>query len=123
MSTWETWKNNMLYLEKEIPDAQLMIIGEAPGKDEDEQGIPFIGRSGKLLTKILTSLGIDRKEIFITNSVKCRPPENRKPTTARKQNMQRYLAHQSNQHHSNQKSSALLDQQLLKLLLEKPVKM
>jgi DNA polymerase len=62
------------------PDAKLMIIGEAPGKDEDEQGIPFIGRSGKFLTKILTSLGIDRKELFITNSVKCRPPQNRKPT-------------------------------------------
>jgi uracil-DNA glycosylase len=62
------------------PDAQLMIIGEAPGKDEDEQGIPFVGRSGKFLTKILTSLGISRKEIFITNSVKCRPPQNRKPT-------------------------------------------
>lgn len=61
-------------------DAQLMIIGEAPGKDEDEQGRPFVGRSGKLLTKALTSLGIDRKEIFITNSVKCRPPQNRKPT-------------------------------------------
>lgn len=62
------------------PDAQLMIIGEAPGKDEDEQGVPFVGRSGKFLTKILTSLGIDRKELFITNSVKCRPPQNRKPT-------------------------------------------
>ena len=62
------------------PDAQLMIIGEAPGKDEDEQGFPFVGRSGKFLTKTLLSLGIDRKEIFITNSVKCRPPQNRKPT-------------------------------------------
>jgi len=63
------------------PDAKFMIIGEAPGKDEDEQGVPFVGRSGKFLTKILTSLGIDRKDIFITNSVKCRPPQNRKPTT------------------------------------------
>lgn len=62
------------------PNAQLMIIGEAPGKDEDEQGVPFVGRSGKFLTKILVSLGIDRKELFITNSVKCRPPQNRKPT-------------------------------------------
>ena len=62
------------------PDAQFMIIGEAPGQKEDEQGRPFIGRSGKLLTNILTSLGIDRKEIFITNIVKCRPPQNRKPT-------------------------------------------
>jgi uracil-DNA glycosylase family 4 len=62
------------------PDAQLMFIGEAPGKDEDLQGKPFVGRSGKLLTQILTSLGIDRKDVFITNSVKCRPPQNRKPT-------------------------------------------
>lgn len=61
-------------------DAQLMIIGEAPGADEDKQGKPFVGRSGKFLTKILISLGIDRNEIFITNSVKCRPPQNRKPT-------------------------------------------
>jgi uracil-DNA glycosylase len=61
-------------------DAQCMIIGEAPGKDEDEQGVPFIGKSGRFLTKILTELGINRKDIFITNSVKCRPPNNRKPT-------------------------------------------
>jgi uracil-DNA glycosylase len=63
------------------PDAQLMFIGEAPGKEEDTQGRPFVGRSGKLLTQILTSLGIDRQEVFITSSVKCRPPQNRKPTT------------------------------------------
>ncbi|HSC24693.1 MAG TPA: uracil-DNA glycosylase [Candidatus Babeliales bacterium] len=63
------------------PDARLMIIGEAPGKHEDEQGIPFIGKSGIFLTKMLTSIGINRKEIFITNSVKCRPPQNRKPTS------------------------------------------
>lgn len=62
------------------PNAQLMFIGEAPGKDEDLQGKPFVGRSGKLLTQILNSLGIDRKDVFITNSVKCRPPQNRKPT-------------------------------------------
>ena len=62
------------------PDAKFMIIGEAPGKDEDEQGIPFVGRSGRFLTKILTNLGIKREDIFITNSVKCRPPNNRKPT-------------------------------------------
>jgi len=61
-------------------DAELMIIGEAPGKDEDEQGVPFVGRSGRFLTKILTELGINRNNIFITNSVKCRPPNNRKPT-------------------------------------------
>src|SRR5258708_26049278 len=63
------------------PDADYMIIGEAPGKDEEEQGIPFVGKSGRFLTKILTQLGINRQDIFITNSVKCRPPNNRKPTT------------------------------------------
>lgn len=62
------------------PDAKLMIIGEAPGKDEDLQGKPFVGRSGKLLTQALASLGVERADIFITNVVKCRPPENRKPT-------------------------------------------
>src|SRR3989337_4398913 len=62
------------------PEAQLMLIGEAPGQHEDEQGVPFVGKSGMLLTKALACLGIDRKDIFITNSVKCRPPQNRKPT-------------------------------------------
>lgn len=58
----------------------LMIIGEAPGANEDEQGVPFIGRAGQLLTKILDSVGIDRnKQVFITNTVKCRPPDNRTP--------------------------------------------
>jgi len=62
------------------PNAELMIIGEAPGKEEDQENVPFIGRSGKLLTNILTELGVSRKNIFITNTVKCRPPLNRKPT-------------------------------------------
>ena len=61
------------------PDARLMLIGEGPGADEDAQGRPFVGRSGKLLTKLLTMMGIDRANIFISNIVKCRPPENRKP--------------------------------------------
>lgn len=61
-------------------DAKLLFIGEAPGKHEDEQGVPFVGKSGMLLTKALTCLDIDRKDIFITNCVKCRPPQNRKPT-------------------------------------------
>lgn len=62
------------------PDAQLMFIGEGPGKDEDIQGRPFVGRSGKLLTKILDLAGVPRSEVYISNIVKCRPPENRKPT-------------------------------------------
>jgi|ERR1700733_8846896 len=61
------------------PDAKLMFIGEGPGHDEDIQGRPFVGRSGKLLTKILELSGIDRSDVFISNVVKCRPPNNRKP--------------------------------------------
>ncbi len=62
------------------PETKFMLIGEAPGQHEDEQGLPFVGKSGMLLTKTLACLGIDRKDIFITNIVKCRPPNNRKPT-------------------------------------------
>lgn len=61
------------------PNAQLMFVGEAPGKNEDEQGRPFVGQSGKLLEKALSNAGISRKEVFITNIVKCRPPKNRTP--------------------------------------------
>lgn len=60
-------------------DARLLFIGEAPGRDEDEQGRPFVGRSGKLLTKILINAGISREDVYITNIVKCRPPDNRTP--------------------------------------------
>lgn len=61
------------------PNAQLLFIGEAPGQDEDIQKKPFIGRSGKLLTKVFEMLGITRSDVYITNIVKCRPPQNRKP--------------------------------------------
>jgi len=61
------------------PDAQLLFIGEAPGRDEDLKGEPFVGRSARLLTKALDAYGIVRTEIYITNIVKCRPPANRKP--------------------------------------------
>lgn len=61
------------------PDAQLMLIGEGPGQDEDVQGRPFVGRSGKLLTKALETLGISRTDLYIANIVKCRPPDNRAP--------------------------------------------
>lgn len=61
--------------------AELFIIGEAPGRDEDLQGRPFVGRSGQLLDKILDACGFTRKEhVFISNIIKCRPPENRIPT-------------------------------------------
>jgi uracil-DNA glycosylase family 4 len=63
------------------PDnAQLFFIGEAPGKDEDEQGTPFIGRSGRLLRTILTEIDCDPAHVYISNTTKCRPPLNRPPT-------------------------------------------
>jgi uracil-DNA glycosylase len=63
------------------PEAKLMIIGEGPGHNEDVQGVPFVGRAGQLLDKILISAGIDRqKDTYICNVVKCRPPQNRVPT-------------------------------------------
>lgn len=61
------------------PETKLMFVGEGPGRDEDLQGIPFVGRSGKLLTKIIEAMGLKREEIFISNVVKCRPPNNRAP--------------------------------------------
>lgn len=63
------------------PKSKLMIIGEGPGQREDETGIPFVGRAGQLLDKILASVNIDRKkDTYICNVVKCRPPQNRVPT-------------------------------------------
>ena len=61
------------------PDAQIMFVGEAPGKQEDESGQPFVGTAGNLLDKIFEAAGIDRDEVFITNVAKCRPPANRFP--------------------------------------------
>jgi len=63
------------------PEAKLMIIGEGPGADEDEQGLPFVGRAGKLLTDILKAINFSREEVFIANIVKCRPPGNRVPAS------------------------------------------
>ncbi len=61
------------------PRAALMFIGEAPGHDEDVQGIPFVGRAGQLLTKIIEAIGLTRDDVYIANVIKCRPPENRNP--------------------------------------------
>jgi len=59
--------------------ADVMFIGEGPGRDEDFQGRPFVGKAGQLLTKIISAMGLDRKEVYICNIVKCRPPKNRDP--------------------------------------------
>jgi uracil-DNA glycosylase len=61
------------------PDAELMFVGEAPGGDEDIQGIPFVGRAGQLLTKIIEAIGLKREDVYIANVIKCRPPQNRNP--------------------------------------------
>jgi uracil-DNA glycosylase len=60
-------------------DADLMFVGEAPGFHEDQQGLPFVGRAGKLLDELLGEIGLERKDVFITNVLKCRPPDNRDP--------------------------------------------
>lgn len=61
-------------------DARLFIVGEAPGREEDIEGRPFVGPSGELLTKMLKAIGIERSEVYIASVIKCRPPENRTPT-------------------------------------------
>jgi DNA polymerase len=63
------------------PNADLMFVGEAPGADEDAQGLPFVGRAGQLLTKIIEAIDMSREEVFICNILKCRPPGNRNPET------------------------------------------
>ncbi|NLT49551.1 MAG: uracil-DNA glycosylase [Ignavibacteria bacterium] len=73
------------------PDANLMIIGEAPGADEDIQGEPFVGRAGKLLTDILIAIQFKREEVFIANILKCRPPNNRNPLPAEMEQCLPYL--------------------------------
>lgn len=72
-------RNKVVFGNGPVP-CDLMLIGEAPGADEDAQGLPFVGRAGQLLTKILESVGIKRPDdIYIANTVKCRPPNNRAP--------------------------------------------
>lgn len=61
------------------PKASLMFIGEAPGEDEDIKGLPFVGRAGQLLTKIIEAMGLKRSDVYIANILKCRPPNNRTP--------------------------------------------
>ena len=67
-----------------VPDAEVLFVGEGPGQSEDEQGLPFVGRSGQLLDKYLFAIDLDRKKnCYIANIVKCRPPQNRDPLPPR----------------------------------------
>jgi uracil-DNA glycosylase family 4 len=75
-------------------DAELMFVGEAPGASEDEQGVPFVGRAGKLLETLLGEIGMARSEVFIANVLKCRPPGNRDPQPVEIANCNEYLYRQ-----------------------------
>src|SRR3989338_3951753 len=76
------WKSRTLAVPGEGPsNAKIMFLGEAPGAEEDRQGLPFVGRSGKFLDELFTTVGITRKEVFITGAVKCHPEKNRTPTS------------------------------------------
>jgi len=87
-------RNHVVFGEGPIP-CNLMIIGEGPGEQEDETGKPFVGRSGQLLTKILESIDIKRPDdVFIANTVKCRPPKNRTPLQEEIESCKNYLINQ-----------------------------
>jgi DNA polymerase len=76
------------------PNADLMFVGEAPGADEDEQGIPFIGRAGQLLTRIIEAIDLRRDDVYIANIIKCRPPQNRNPEPDEVASCEPFLFHQ-----------------------------
>ena len=73
------------------PDADLMFVGEAPGRDEDREGIPFVGRAGQLLTRIIEAIDLRRDDVYIANVIKCRPPDNRNPEPDEVQTCEPYL--------------------------------
>ena len=76
------------------PAARMMFIGEGPGRDEDLQGRPFVGRAGELLDKMIAAIGYQRRDVYITNIVKCRPPDNRTPTPQESQSCLPYVRRQ-----------------------------
>lgn len=108
MSEWEKLKGQCLGCRKcglcetrtnvvfgvGAPDAEVLLIGEAPGAREDELGEPFVGRAGKLLDDMLAMIGLNRQKVYITNSVKCRPPQNRDPLNTEKDACRDYLRRQ-----------------------------
>ena len=77
-------------------DSRVLIVGEAPGAEEDRLGQPFVGRAGKLLNELLETAGIDRGDVFITNCVKCRPPKNRNPNASELKTCRKWLDRQIN---------------------------
>ena len=75
-------------------DAEIVLVGEAPGRTEDESGLPFVGRAGKLLDDLLGRVGLSRGDVFIMNVVKCRPPNNRRPKKVEMRSCMPYLVEQ-----------------------------
>lgn len=75
-------------------EADLMFVGEGPGRDEDIQGKPFVGKAGQLLTRIIKAMKFERESVYITNVIKCRPPENRNPRISEIEKCQRFLSKQ-----------------------------
>ena len=88
-------RNNIVFSDGNPDSAKAILIGEAPGDNEDKSGIPFVGRAGKLLNEFLEKAGISRKEdLYIINTVKCRPPQNRVPSDDEKLMCERFLLKQ-----------------------------
>lgn len=86
-------KNNYVFGEGN-PKAKIMFVGEAPGREEDRQGKPFVGAAGELLTKMIAAMGLDRKDVYIANVLKCRPPGNRDPLRSEIEACKGYLQRQ-----------------------------
>lgn len=87
-------RNNIVFSDGS-PEAKILLIGEAPGADEDATGIPFVGRAGKLLTNLIEESGLSRQnDFYICNTVKCRPPENRVPADEEKKICEQFLLSQ-----------------------------
>tara|TARA_Y100000816_G_C26029334_1_gene538763 strand:+ start:146 stop:781 length:636 start_codon:yes stop_codon:yes gene_type:complete len=113
-------RNNSVFGEGNL-ETDIMIIGEAPGREEDELGTPFVGRAGRLLDEILFYLRLDRNKIFITNTVKCRPPENRNPSNEEISACKGYLRDQIN--HIKPKLLILLGKVAANSILHKDMSM
>jgi len=88
-SLWKTRKKPVVG--SGSTDSNIVFVGEAPGHNEDMQGLPFVGRSGKILDELLGSIGLDRESVYIANIIKCRPPENRNPLRSEIESCTEYL--------------------------------
>lgn len=91
------WADDRQYYSSRRVPSEVMVVGEAPGQNEDEQGLPFVGRAGQKLDEMLLHAGIPREWLYVTNAVKCRPANNRTPLTAEIENCRPYLIQQITQ--------------------------